>query len=46
MTYIFFIFNFKYVFFSIHTYAHVKFEQLHEYIQNRSKIYKKWYTQK
>ena len=37
-------------FFSIHTYTHaythVQFEQLHKYIQKRSKIYKKWYTQK
>ena len=33
-------------FFSIHTYTHVQFEQLHKYIQNRNKIYKKWYTQK
>ena len=29
-------------FFSIHTYAHVQFEQLHINIQNRNKIYKKW----
>ena len=34
------------VFFSIRTYKHVQFEQLHRYIQNRNKIYKKWYTQK
>ena len=33
-------------FFSIHTYTHVQFEQLHKYIQKRNKIYKKWYTQK
>ena len=33
-------------FFSILTYTHVKFEQLHKYIQKRNKIYKKWYTQK
>ena len=35
-----------YVFFSIHTYTHVQFEQLHKYIQKRNKIYKKRYTQK
>ena len=34
------------LFFSIHTYTNVKFEQLHKYIQKRNKIYKKWYTQK
>ena len=35
------------IFFSIHTYTHVQFEQqLHKYIQKRNKIYKKWYTQK
>ena len=28
-------------YFSIHTYTHVQFQQLH----NRNKIYKKWYTQ-
>ena len=33
-------------FFSIYTYTHVQFEQLHKYIQKRNKIYKKWYTQK
>ena len=33
-------------FFSIHTYTHVQFEQLHKYIQKRNKIYKNWYTQK
>ena len=33
-------------FFSIHTYTHAQFEQLHKYIQKRNKIYKKWYTQK
>ena len=33
-------------FFSVHTYTHVQFEQLHKYIQKRNKIYKKWYTQK
>ena len=32
--------------FSIYTYTHVQFEQLHKYIQNRNKIYKKRYTQK
>ena len=31
-------------FFSVHTYTNVQFEQLHKYIQNRNKIYKKWYT--
>ena len=36
----------KIIFFSIHTYTHVQFEQLHKYIQKRNKIYKKWYTQK
>ena len=35
----------KKFFFSIHTYTHVQFEQLHKYIQKRNKI-KKWYTQK
>ena len=34
------------IFFSIHTYTHVQFEQLHRYTQKRNKIYKKWYTQK
>ena len=33
-------------FFSIHTYTHLQFEQLHKYTQNRHKIYKKWYTLK
>ena len=33
-------------FFSVHTYTHVQFEQLHKYIQKRNKIYKKWYRQK
>ena len=33
------------IFFPIHTHTHVQFEQLHKYIQNRNKIYKKWYTQ-
>ena len=33
-------------FFSIHTYTHVQFKQLHKYIQKRNKTYKKWYTQK
>ena len=33
-------------FFSVHTYTNLQFEQLHKYIQNRNKIYKKWYTQK
>ena len=37
---------FFFFFFSIHTYTHVQFEQLHKYIQKRNKIYKKWYTQK
>ena len=32
--------------FSIHAYTHVQFEQLVKYIQNRNKIYKKWFTQK
>ena len=40
-TFFFFFLNY----FSIHTYTHVQFEQLHKYIQNRNKIYKKWYTQ-
>ena len=34
------------IFFSIHTYTHVQFEQLHKYIQKRNKIYKKSYIQK
>ena len=34
------------VFFSIHTYTHVQFEQLHKCLQNRNKIYKKCYTHK
>ena len=42
--------DFFFFFFSIHTYiqayTHVQFEQLHKYIQKRSKIYKKWYIQK
>ena len=33
-------------FFSIYTYTRVQFGQLHKYIQNRNKIYKKRYTQK
>ena len=36
----------NFFFFSIHTYTHVKFEQLHKYIQKRNKIYKTWYTQR
>ena len=32
--------------FSIPTSTHLQFEQLHKYIQNTNKIYKKWYTQK
>ena len=36
----------NFFFFSIHKYTHVQFEQLHKYIQERNKIYKKWYTQK
>ena len=31
------------IFFSIYTYTHVQFEQLHKYIQNRNEIFKKWY---
>ena len=34
------------IFFSIHMYTHVQFEQLHKYIQNKNIMYKKWYTQK
>ena len=33
-------------FFSIHTYIHLQFEQLHKSMQKRNKIYKKWSTQK
>ena len=33
-------------FFSIYTYTRVQFGQLHKYIQNRIKIYKKRYRQK
>ena len=36
----------SFFFFSIQTYTHVQFGQLHKYIQNRNEIYKKWYTQK
>ena len=34
------------IFFSIQTYIHVQFEQLHKNIQKRNEIYEKWYTQK
>ena len=33
-------------FFSIHRYTHMQFEKLLKYIQQRNKIYKKWYTKK
>ena len=28
----------------LYTYTHVQFEQLHKYIQNKNKMYKKWHT--
>ena len=36
----------KSFFFSIYTYTHVHFDQLHENIQNKNKIYKNWNIQK
>ena len=41
----FYLFIYLFIF-SINTYTHIQFEQLHKYIQKRNKIYKKWYTQK
>ena len=37
----------KYIYiYSTHTYTHVQFEQFHKCMENRNKIYKKWYAQK
>ena len=36
----------KLLFFSIHTYTYVQFEELHKYIQKMNRIYIKRYTQK